>query len=71
MECDLPPTLENVVSYSDSFVQMLQLNESQRKVVKKATRQQSDVNIGENNIILDSQPQILEELCFIVQILVS
>ena len=40
-ECDLPPTLENVVSYSDSFVQMLQPNESQRKAVEKATRRQS------------------------------
>lgn len=37
----MPLTLENVVSYSDSFVQMLQPNESQRKAVEKATRRQS------------------------------
>ena len=40
-ECDIPPTLEAVISYSDAFVQMLQSDERQRKALEIATRRQS------------------------------
>ena len=77
-ECTLPPTLEAITSYADSFLKMIQPSDEQRKAVERKTRRQSSCvrwreerhlrltasNFGRVVLRKSNFPKLAEEILF-------
>ena len=77
-ECMLPPTLETITSYADSFLKMIRPSDEQRKAVERKTRRQGSClrwreerhlrltasNFGKVVLRKSNFPKLAEEITF-------